>query len=89
MIVSINAGSIIKCRRKLLLCHNMLDEAKFEYKWQWAYQDRFKEKGLMALLGSGNSGGVLAPSHFTDAMLGGAFGYTVKTIFPEIAGKWP
>ena len=30
-----------------------LDEAKFEYKWQWAYQDRFKEKGLMALLGSG------------------------------------
>ena len=30
-----------------------LDEAKFEYKWQWAYQDRFKEKGIMALLGSG------------------------------------
>ena len=30
-----------------------LDEAKFEYKWQWAYQERFKEKGLMALLGSG------------------------------------
>ncbi len=29
------------------------DEAKFEYKWQWAYQDRFKEKGLMALLGCG------------------------------------
>ena len=29
------------------------DEAKFEYKWQWAYQERFKEKGLMALLGSG------------------------------------
>ena len=29
------------------------DVAKFEYKWQWAYQDRFKEKGLMALLGSG------------------------------------
>ena len=29
------------------------DEAKFEYKWQWAYQDRFKEKGLMAVLGSG------------------------------------
>ena len=26
------------------------DEAKFEYKWQWAYQDRFKEAGLMALL---------------------------------------
>ncbi len=29
------------------------DLAKFEYKWQWAYQDRFREKGLMALLGSG------------------------------------
>jgi saccharopine dehydrogenase (NAD+, L-lysine-forming) len=29
------------------------DEAKFEYHWQWAYQDRFKEAGLMALLGSG------------------------------------
>lgn len=29
------------------------DLAKFEYKWQWAYQDRFKEAGLTALLGSG------------------------------------
>ncbi len=29
------------------------DVAKFEYKWQWAYQDRFREAGLMALLGSG------------------------------------
>jgi CIC family chloride channel protein len=37
-------------------------------------------------LGSGNSGGVFAPSLFTGAMLGGAFGYTVKAIFPEIAG---
>ena len=35
-----------------------LDTAKFEYKWQWAYQDRFKEKGLMALLGSGFDPGV-------------------------------
>lgn len=34
------------------------DEAKFEYKWQWAYQDRFKEAGLMALLGSGFDPGV-------------------------------
>jgi saccharopine dehydrogenase (NAD+, L-lysine-forming) len=33
-------------------------EAKFEYKWQWAYQDRFQEKGLMALLGSGFDPGV-------------------------------
>jgi len=30
-----------------------LDTAKFEYRWQWDYQDRFSEKGLMALLGSG------------------------------------
>ncbi len=35
-----------------------LDEAKFEYKWQWAYQDRFKAKGLTALLGSGFDPGV-------------------------------
>lgn len=35
-----------------------LDEAKFEYKWQWAYQDKFKEAGLMALLGSGFDPGV-------------------------------
>lgn len=34
------------------------DEAKFEYKWQWAYQERFKEAGLMALLGSGFDPGV-------------------------------
>ena len=34
------------------------NEAKFEYKWQWAYQDRFKEAGLMALLGSGFDPGV-------------------------------
>ena len=35
-----------------------LDEAKFCYKWQWDYQDRFKEKGIMALLGSGFDPGV-------------------------------
>ena len=34
------------------------DEAKFEYKWQWALHDRFKEAGLMALLGSGFDPGV-------------------------------
>ena len=34
------------------------NEAKFEYKWQWAYQDRFKEAGLTALLGSGFDPGV-------------------------------
>jgi saccharopine dehydrogenase (NAD+, L-lysine forming) len=34
------------------------DEAKFEYKWQWAYRERFREAGLMALLGSGFDPGV-------------------------------
>ena len=34
------------------------DTAKFEYHWQWAYQERFREKGLMALLGSGFDPGV-------------------------------
>ncbi len=34
------------------------DEAKFCYKWQWDYQERFREKGLMALLGSGFDPGV-------------------------------
>ena len=35
-----------------------LDTAKFEYKWQWAYHERFKEAGRMALLGSGFDPGV-------------------------------
>ncbi|NOE25080.1 saccharopine dehydrogenase family protein [Ruegeria sp. HKCCD6157] len=34
------------------------DEAKFEYHWQWAYQDRFKQAGLTAILGSGFDPGV-------------------------------
>ncbi len=34
------------------------DTAHFEYSWQWAYQDKFKEKGLMALLGCGFDPGV-------------------------------
>jgi saccharopine dehydrogenase (NAD+, L-lysine forming) len=29
------------------------DVAHFEYSWQWAYQERFKKAGLMALLGCG------------------------------------
>jgi saccharopine dehydrogenase (NAD+, L-lysine-forming) len=51
-----------------------LDEAKFEYSWQWAYQDRFKEAGLMALLGSGFDPGVTnvytawAAKHHFDEM---------------------
>ncbi len=35
-----------------------LDTAKFQYSWQWAYQDRFKQAGIMALLGSGFDPGV-------------------------------
>ncbi len=34
------------------------DEAKFEYHWQWAYQERFKAAGLTAILGSGFDPGV-------------------------------
>ncbi len=32
--------------------------AKFEYSWQWAYQEKFQKAGLMALLGSGFDPGV-------------------------------
>lgn len=35
-----------------------VETAKFEYSWQWAYQERFKKAGLMALLGSGFDPGV-------------------------------
>ena len=34
------------------------DEARFCYKWQWDYRERFMEKGIMALLGSGFDPGV-------------------------------
>jgi saccharopine dehydrogenase (NAD+, L-lysine-forming) len=30
-----------------------IDEAKFEYKWQWAFREKFEKAGLMALLGCG------------------------------------
>ena len=48
------------------------DEAKFEYSWQWAYQDRFKERGILAVLGCGFDPGVTsiftarAAKHFFD-----------------------
>ena len=35
-----------------------VDEAKFEYKWQWAYRERFEKAGITALLGSGFDPGV-------------------------------
>lgn len=34
------------------------DKAHFEYSWQWAYHDRFKKAGILALLGSGFDPGV-------------------------------
>ncbi len=34
------------------------DVAKFEYKWQWAFHERFADRGIMALLGSGFDPGV-------------------------------
>ena len=34
------------------------DVAKFEYSWQWAYQERFAERGLTAVLGAGFDPGV-------------------------------
>lgn len=48
------------------------DVAKFEYSWQWAYQERFKQKGILALLGSGFDPGVTsvytayAAKHYFD-----------------------
>jgi saccharopine dehydrogenase (NAD+, L-lysine-forming) len=35
-----------------------LDTAKFEYKWQWAYRERFEKAGLTAVLGCGFDPGV-------------------------------
>ncbi|MCL2748127.1 MAG: saccharopine dehydrogenase family protein [Oscillospiraceae bacterium] len=34
------------------------DNAKFEYKWQWAYRDRFEKAGITAVLGCGFDPGV-------------------------------
>ena len=50
------------------------DTAKFEYKWQWEYNDRFKEAGIMALLGSG----------FDPGVTGVFSAYALKHHFDEI-----
>lgn len=48
------------------------DTAKFEYKWQWAYRERFEKAGITALLGSGFDPGVTgvfcayAQKHYFD-----------------------
>ena len=39
-------------------------------------------------IGSGGSGGIFAPSLFIGAMLGGAFGYMVHHLFPEITATY-
>ena len=76
-----------------------LDTAKFEYHWQWAYRDRFKQAGLMALLGSGFDPGAtnvftawIAKHYFDEIhtldiidVNGGNHGYPFATNFnPEI-----
>lgn len=75
------------------------DTAKFEYKWQWAYREKFKEAGITALLGSGFDPGVTgvfcayAQKHYFDEINyidildcnGGDHGYPFATNFnPEI-----
>ncbi len=51
-----------------------LDTAKFEYKWQWAYREKFKEAGITALLGSG----------FDPGVTGVFSAYAMKHYFDEI-----
>ena len=49
-----------------------VDTAKFEYKWQWDYRERFEKAGITALLGSGFDPGVTgvfcayAQKHYFD-----------------------
>lgn len=76
-----------------------LDTAKFEYKWQWAYQEKFEKAGLTALLGSGFDPGATnvftayVAKHYFDEIHeldiidvnGGDHGYPFATNFnPEI-----
>ena len=48
------------------------DVAKFEYKWQWAYRDKFKQAGITGILGCGFDPGVTsiytayAAKHYFD-----------------------
>jgi len=51
-----------------------LDEAKYEYGWQWAYHDRYHDAGITAILGCGFDPGVT--SIFTA--------YAAKHHFDEI-----
>jgi saccharopine dehydrogenase (NAD+, L-lysine-forming) len=75
------------------------DTAKFEYKWQWAYKERYEKAGITALLGSGFDPGVTsvfsayALKHYFDEINyidildcnAGDHGYPFATNFnPEI-----
>ncbi len=75
------------------------DTAKFEYKWQWAYREKYEKAGITALLGSGFDPGVTsvfsayALKHYFDEIHyidildcnGGDHGYSFATNFnPEI-----
>lgn len=51
-----------------------LDTAKFEYKWQWEYKERFEKAGITALLGSG----------FDPGVTGVFSAYALKHEFDEI-----
>ena len=51
-----------------------LDTAQFEYSWQWAYREKFKEAGITALLGSG----------FDPGVTGVFSAYAMKHEFDEI-----
>ena len=51
-----------------------IDEAKFEYHWQWAYQERFKEAGIAAILGCG----------FDPGQTNIYCAYAAKNLFDEI-----
>lgn len=50
------------------------DTAKFEYKWQWEFNDRFEKAGITALLGSG----------FDPGVTGVFSAYAMKHYFDEI-----
>ena len=80
-------------------CKKLGFSAYFDYSWQWAYNEKFKEAGITALLGSGFDPGVTsvfsayALKHYFDEIEeidildcnGGDHGYPFATNFnPEI-----
>ncbi len=80
-------------------CEELGFSAYFDYSWQWAYEEKFKEAGLTALLGTGFDPGVTsvfvayAKKHYFDEIdtidildcNGGDHGYAFATNFnPEI-----